>query len=348
LAEQEGKNPMSDANQFTAIVLEEDDDHKITAGLQIIPNERLPEGDVTVSVDYSTLNYKDGMIVQGIGRLVREYPHIPGIDFSGTVESSNSKDYKPGDQVILNGWRVGETHWGGFSSRARVKSEWLIPVPEGLNSKQCMAIGTAGYTAMLSIMALEEHGLRPETDGEVLVTGAAGGVGSIAISILSNLGYRVVASTGREENKNYLKELGAVDIIKRDELTAPPKGPLASERWSGVIDSVGGATLHSALASLKSHSSCASIGLASGFKLETTVMPFLLRGINLLGIDSNTCPKERRLVAWERLSKQLPLDKLAQATSQATLSDIEGLAAKILGGQVRGRIVIDTQETGQL
>jgi len=334
---------MVDANQFTAIVLEEDDNHKITAGLQTLPNERLPEGDVTVCVDYSTLNYKDGMIVQGIGRLVREYPHVPGIDFSGTVEASSSKDYSPGDQVILNGWRVGETHWGGFSTRARVKSEWLIPVPDGLTSKECMAIGTAGYTAMLAIMALEDHGLSPEADGEVLVTGAAGGVGSIAISILSNLGYRVAASTGREKNKDYLKQLGAVNVIKRDELSSPPKGPLGSERWSGVIDSVGGPTLHSALASLKSHSSCASIGLASGFKLETTVMPFLLRGINLLGIDSNTCPKERRLVAWDRLSRQLPLDKLAQATEQATLHDIEDLAVKILEGEIRGRMVIDIQ-----
>lgn len=339
---------MGDKNQFTAIVLEEDKDHKITVGIQTLGNEHLPDGDVTVCVDYSTLNYKDGMVIQGIGRLVRDYPHVPGIDFSGTVETSSSKDFQTGDQVILNGWRVGETRWGGFSTRARVKSEWLVPVPNGLTTWECMAIGTAGYTAMLAIMALEDHGLSPEDNGEVLVTGAAGGVGSIAISILSNLGYRVVASTGREENIDYLKQLGAEEIIKRDELSSPPRGPLGSERWSGVIDSVGGPTLHSALASLKSHCSCASIGLASGFKLETTVMPFLLRGINLLGIDSNTCPKERRLIAWDRLSKQLPLDKLAQVTEKATLVDIEDLAIKILDGQIRGRIVIDTQETSWL
>jgi acrylyl-CoA reductase (NADPH) len=337
---------MTDENQFTAIVLEEDDERKVTAGLQTLPNDRLPEGDVTVGVEYSTLNYKDGMIVQGIGRLVRDYPHVPGIDFAGTVEASESPDYKPGDKVVLNGWRVGEVHWGGFSSRARVSGDWLVPVPDNLSTEQCMAIGTAGYTAMLSVMALEDHGLTPESEGEVLVTGAAGGVGSIAVSILSNLGYRVAASTGREDTHDYLKSLGATEIVGREELATPPKGPLSSERWSGIIDSVGGPTLHSALASLKTHSSCAAVGLASGFKLETTVMPFLLRGINLLGIDSSTCPKERRLVAWDRLSKELPLDKLAQVTSTASLADVTDLAGKILQGQVRGRIVIDTGNTG--
>jgi len=337
---------MADENQFTAIVLEEDDERKVTAGLQTLPNDRLPEGDVTVGVEYSTLNYKDGMIVQGIGRLVRDYPHVPGIDFAGTVEASESPDYKPGDKVVLNGWRVGEVHWGGFSSRARVSGDWLVPVPDNLSTEQCMAIGTAGYTAMLSVMALEDHGLTPESEGEVLVTGAAGGVGSIAVSILSNLGYRVAASTGREDTHDYLKSLGATEIVGREELATPPKGPLSSERWSGIIDSVGGPTLHSALASLKTHSSCAAVGLASGFKLETTVMPFLLRGINLLGIDSSTCPKERRLVAWDRLSKELPLDKLAQVTSTASLADVTDLAGKILQGQVRGRIVIDTGNTG--
>jgi len=337
---------MTDENQFTAIVLEEDDERKVTAGLQTLPNDRLPEGDVTVGVEYSTLNYKDGMIVQGIGRLVRDYPHVPGIDFAGTVEASESPDYKPGDKVVLNGWRVGEVHWGGFSSRARVSGDWLVPVPDNLSTEQCMAIGTAGYTAMLSVMALEDHGLTPESEGEVLVTGAAGGVGSIAVSILSNLGYRVAASTGREDTHDYLKSLGTTEIVGREELATPPKGPLSSERWSGIIDSVGGPTLHSALASLKTHSSCAAVGLASGFKLETTVMPFLLRGINLLGIDSSTCPKERRLVAWDRLSKELPLDKLAQVTSTASLADVTDLAGKILQGQVRGRIVIDTGNTG--
>jgi acrylyl-CoA reductase (NADPH) len=262
------------------------------------------------------------------------------------VETSDSPDYNPGDKVLLNGWRVGETHWGGLSTRARVKSDWLVPVPEGLSTEQCMAIGTAGYTAMLAVMALEDHGLTPESEGNVLVTGAAGGVGSIAVSILGNLGYRVAASTGRAETHEYLKDLGAAEIIGRDELLEPPKGPLASERWSGIIDSVGGPTLHTALASLRTHSSCAAIGLASGFKLETTVMPFLLRGINLLGIDSNTCPKDRRLIAWDRLSKELPLDKLAAVTSSASLADVPELAGKIVQGQVRGRTVIDTHNYG--
>jgi acrylyl-CoA reductase (NADPH) len=337
---------MTDENQFTAIVLEQDDDRNVTAGIQTLPNDRLPEGDVTVGVEYSTLNYKDGMVVQGQGRLVRDYPHVPGIDFAGTVEASDSPDYNPGDKVLLNGWRVGETHWGGLSTRARVKSDWLVPVPEGLSTEQCMAIGTAGYTAMLAVMALEDHGLTPESEGNVLVTGAAGGVGSIAVSILGNLGYRVAASTGRAETHEYLKDLGAAEIIGRDELLEPPKGPLASERWSGIIDSVGGPTLHTALASLRTHSSCAAIGLASGFKLETTVMPFLLRGINLLGIDSNTCPKDRRLIAWDRLSKELPLDKLAAVTSSASLADVPELAVKIVQGQIRGRTVIDTHNSG--
>jgi acrylyl-CoA reductase (NADPH) len=335
---------MTDENQFTALVLEEDDEHKVTAAIQTLDNDRLPEGDVTVGVEYSSLNYKDGMIVQGIGRLVREYPHVPGIDFAGTVEQSDSPDCKPGDRVLLNGWRVGEIHWGGFATRARVKGDWLVPVPDGLTTEQCMAIGTAGYTAMLAVMALEEHGLTPDSEGEVLVTGAAGGVGSVAVSILANLGYRVAASTGREETHDYLKDLGAAAIVGREELTEPPKGPLGAERWSGIIDSVGGPTLHTALASLRTHASCAAVGLASGFKLETTVMPFLLRGISLLGIDSNTCPKERRLTAWARLAKELPLDKLAAATNTASLADIPDWAGKILQGQVRGRTVIDTRK----
>ena len=337
---------MTDDNQFTALVLEQDDERNVSAGLQTLPNDRLPEGDVTVGVEFSTLNYKDGMIVQDIGRLVRDYPHVPGIDFAGTVEASDFPDYKPGDKVLLNGWRVGEIHWGGFSSRARVKGEWLVPVPGSLTTQQCMAIGTAGYTAMLSVIALEDHGLTPDCEGEVLVTGAAGGVGSIAVSILSNLGYRVAASTGRADAHDYLKSLGATDIVGREELTTPPKGPLGSERWSAVIDCVGGPTLHTALATMRAGASCAAVGLASGVQLETTVMPFLLRGINLLGIDSNMCPFERRQVAWDRLSKELPLDNLTALQSTASLAEVPDLAGKILQGQVRGRIVIDTRKTG--
>ncbi len=337
---------MTDDSQFTALVLEEDADHNVTSSVQTLDNDRLPEGDVTVGVEYSTLNYKDGMVIQGLGRLVREYPHVPGIDFAGQVEASDNPDYKPGDKVVLNGWRVGEIHWGGFSTRARVNGDWLVPVPDGLSTEQCMAIGTAGYTAMLSVMALEDHGLTPGAEGNVLVTGAAGGVGSVAVSLLSNLGYGVTASTGRAETHDYLTALGATEIIGRDELAEPPKGPLASERWSGIIDSVGGPTLHTALATLRTHASCAAVGLASGFKLETTVMPFLLRGINLLGIDSGTCPRERRLVAWGRLASELPLDKLASATNTAGLADLDDLAGKILQGQVQGRTVIDTRKSG--
>jgi len=337
---------MTADNQFSALLLEEDAEHNVTSSIQTLDNDRLPEGDVTVGVEFSTLNYKDGMVVQGLGRLVRDYPHVPGIDFAGTVEASDNPDYKPGDKVVLNGWRVGETHWGGFSTRARVKGDWLVPVPDGLSTEQCMAIGTAGYTAMLAVMALEDHGLSPDTKDNVLVTGAAGGVGSIAISILSHLGYSVTASTGRTETHDYLTALGATEIIGRDELAEPPKGPLAKERWAGIIDSVGGPTLHSALATLRTHASCAAVGLASGFKLETTVMPFLLRGINLLGIDSSTCPRRRRLVAWKRLAKELPLDKLASITNTAGLAELPDLAGKILQGQVKGRIVIDTRETG--
>ncbi len=337
---------MAGEDQFTALVLEDAGDGKVTNSIQTLTNDRLPEGDVTVGVEYSTLNYKDGMIVQGLGRLIREYPHVPGIDFAGTVEASDSPDYKPGDKVLLTGWRVGEAHWGGFATRARVQANWLVPLPEGLSAEQAMAIGTAGFTAMLALMALEDHGLKPDEKSPVLVTGAGGGVGSIAVALLANLGYQVAASTGRKETHDYLKDLGATEIVERDELTTPPKGPLGSERWSGVIDNVGGPTLHTALTSLRLWGSCAAVGLASGPALETTVMPFLLRGINLLGIDSNLCPKERRLTAWARLAKELPQDKLAAITSTATLADIAGLAGKILQGQVRGRTVIDTRKTG--
>ncbi len=337
---------MSQPDQFTALVLEEDDEHKVTAAIQTLPNDRLPEGAVTVGVEYSTLNYKDGMIVKGMGRLIRKYPHVPGIDFAGTVEASDSPDYKPGDRVVLTGWRVGEVHWGGFATRARVQAGWLVPLPEALSTEQAMAIGTAGFTAMLALMALEDHGLSPGSEGPVLVTGAAGGVGSIAVAVLANLGYQVAASTGRKETHDYLKALGAAEIVEREELATPPKGPLGSERWAAVIDNVGGPTLHTALATLRLWGSCAAVGLASGPGLETTVMPFLLRGINLLGIDSNLCPKERRLTAWDRLSRELPLDKLSDVTSTASLADLDDLAGKILQGQIQGRTVIDTRKSG--
>ncbi len=333
---------MTDKDSFTAVVLTEKDG-KVAAAVETLPNERLPNGNVTVAVEYSTLNYKDGMILQGLGRLVRTYPHVPGIDFAGTVEASQSPDYKPGDKVVLTGWRVGEVHWGGYATRARVNADWLVPLPKGLTLEQSMAIGTAGFTAMLAIMALEDHGLKPANEGEVLVTGAAGGVGSIAVSLLSRLGYRVAASTGRKALHGYLKDLGATTIVEREELATPPKGPLGSERWSGAIDNVGGQTLHTVLASLRYWASCAAVGLAAGPEVKTTVLPFLLRGVNLLGIDSGMCPKPRRLTAWARLAKELDKQKLASMTHSESLAAVPGLAGKILQGQVHGRTVVRTR-----
>ena len=331
---------MTADNQFTAILLEQADD-KVSASVQTLDDDRLPEGDVTVAIKYSTLNYKDGLILNGLGRLVRDYPHVPGIDCAGTVISSDSPTFKPGDNVIMTGWRFGENHWGGFATKTRVKSDWLVPLPQGMSLEQSMAIGTAGLTAMLSLMALEDHGLTPAKEGEVLVTGAAGGVGSIAVAVMSALGYRVAASTGRADTHDYLTDLGATSIIDRAELAVAPRGPMASERWSGIIDNVGGEQLGNILASLAYWGSCASVGNAGGIKFTATVIPFLLRGINLLGIDSNTCPNDRRTAAWNRLASELPMDKLAQTTSTVGLADTIGMAGQILQGQVRGRTVID-------
>ena len=331
---------MSDT-EFKALMLSADDDGKVSHAFETVSNDRLPEGDVTVAVKYTTLNYKDGMILNGIGKLVRDYPHIPGIDFAGVVEESSHPEYKAGDEVILTGWRVGEVHWGGYATRARVNGDWLVPLPKGITLEQSMAIGTAGFTAMLAIMTLEAHGLTPEAEKDVLVTGGSGGVGSVAVSVLANLGYKVAASTGRAEQHDYLKSLGATTIVERDELAEAPRGPLARERWAGAIDNVGGGTLHHVLTTLGDWGTCASVGNAGSFKLETTVLPFLLRGINLCGIDSATCPKDRRLVAWDRLSKQLPMDKLDSATNRAGFAELPDLAGKILKGGIRGRCVID-------
>ncbi len=332
---------MADTGTFTALLLEQDENRKVSNSLQELSNDRLPDGDVTIAVKYSTLNYKDGMIIQGLGRLVRDYPHVPGIDFCGIVEDSSSADYKPGDPVILTGWRVGEVRWGGFATRARVKSEWLVPLPKGLTLEQSMAIGTAGLTAMLALMTIEEHGLTPEKPGDVLVTGAAGGVGSIAVSLLANLGYDVAAGTGRVEQHNYLKGLGAKTIVSRAELAEVPRGPLGSERWLSCIDNVGGEGLGNLLLSIAYWGTVASVGNASGIEFKSNVLPFLLRGINLCGIDSNTCPKDRRMVAWDRLATQLPLDKLAEMSHVVGLAQLPEMAGKILQGQVRGRTVID-------
>jgi acrylyl-CoA reductase (NADPH) len=324
---------------FRALMLHEDGG-KIDPRIEAVDETRLPPGEVAVAVEYSTLNYKDAMVLQGLGRLVRNYPHIPGVDFAGIVERSDSPEFKPGDAVILTGWRVGEVQWGGYAEKARVKASWLVRRPEGLSAAQAMAVGTAGFTAMLAVMALERHGLRPGV-GDVLVTGAAGGVGSVAIALLSALGHRVVAATGRPDQRDYLMDLGAADLIERAALAAKPTRPLDRERWAGAIDAVGGNTLATILTQLEYRASVAACGLAGGSDLPATVIPFLLRGVNLLGIDSVMCPREERTEAWRRLARDLPLNRLERMTHIEPLAAVPGLAQKILKGEVRGRTVID-------
>ena len=324
---------------FKALLLEEKEG-KVAARLTELAEESLPPGDVTVAVEHSTLNYKDGMILSGLGRLVRQYPHVPGVDFAGKVLSSANPDLREGDPVVLTGWRVGESRWGGYAQRARAEGKWLVKLPPSLSTRRAMAIGTAGFTAMLAVMTLEEHGLSPEK-GEVLVTGAAGGVGSVATAILAKLGYQVAASTGRAETHDYLRGLGAHTIVERASIEKPSGKPLESERWAGCIDAVGGGTLATVLTQLKYHGSVAACGLAGGTKLEATVIPFLLRGVNLLGIDSVMCPPARRREAWARLARDLPLDLLDGMTSETKLAELPGLAKEILAGKVRGRVVVD-------
>ena len=312
----------------------------VKAGVKELDESALPAGDVRVAVDYSTINYKDGLIVNGAGGLVKTYPHVPGIDFAGTVTESRHSGFKPGDKVVMTGWRFGEVQWGGLAQLASVNGNWLVPLPQGLSPRQAMAIGTAGLTAMLAIIALENHGLTPAS-GEVLVTGAAGGVGSVATAILAHLGYPVVASTGRAEAHEYLKALGATTIIDRAPFADPAKRPLETERWAACVDSVGGNTLARVLAQTKYAGSVAALGLAGGSKLEMTVIPFLLRGVNLLGIDSVMCPTPRRLAAWARLQTDLPRDSLEAMTVEARLDEVPRVAQAIVAGQVRGRVVVD-------
>jgi acrylyl-CoA reductase (NADPH) len=326
---------------FDALMVSKDvETGKTHAEVTQIDLDRLPEGDVTVAVEYSTVNYKDGLCIGPGGGLVRKYPHIPGIDFAGTVEASDDDRYKPGDKVVLTGWRVGEAHWGGYAQKARVKADWLVPLPEGLDTRQAMAVGTAGFTAMLSVMALEDHGLVPG-NGPVLVTGAAGGVGSVGVAILAALGHEVAGVTGRPDTADYLKSLGATQIVAREELNETVKRPLESETWAGCIDAVGGEMLARVLGQMKYGGSVAAVGLAGGAGLPATVIPFLLRGVNLLGIDSVMQPYDNRLRAWQRIGKDLPLSKLEDMVVPATLSDLPKLGADILNGQVRGRVVVD-------
>ncbi|GAC1367438.1 MAG: MDR family oxidoreductase [Ktedonobacteraceae bacterium] len=324
---------------FRALVVEQNGD-KVDAVFQELPVTALPQGDVLVSVAYSSLNYKDALAITNQGRIIRNFPFVPGIDLAGTVVESQSASFKAGDQVVLTGWGVGERHWGGYAQLARVKSEWLVPLPQGLSLKDAMGVGTAGFTAMLCVMALEEHGLRPR-GRDVLVTGAAGGVGSVAVALLATLGYRVVAATGRSELHDYLKELGAADFLSREALATASKRPLESERWGGAVDAVGGETLASVLKSMAYGTSVAACGLAGGNGLPTTVLPFILRGVNLLGVDSVNCPKERRVQAWGRLAQTLPLDKLEKVIQVVPLQEIPALSREILQGHVRGRVVVD-------
>ncbi|SES69619.1 MDR family oxidoreductase [Oceanicella actignis] len=325
---------------FKALIVEKDNEGKTRASVQEIDESRLPEGDVTVAVEYSTLNYKDGLCLTTGGGLVKTYPHVPGIDFAGTVESSSDPRWKPGDKVVLTGWRVGEIWWGGYAQKARVKGDWLVPLPEGLTTRQAMAVGTAGLTSMLAVMALEDHGLKPGA-GPVLVTGAAGGVGSVAVALLAALGHEVAAVTGRPEAEAYLRGLGASRIVPRAELSEPVKRPLESETWAGCVDAVGGVMLARVLGQLKYGASAAAVGLAGGAQLNTTVIPFLLRGVNLLGIDSVMQPYENRVRAWNRIARDLPMDKLEAMVQPATLADLPALGQAILKGQVKGRVVVD-------
>ncbi|WP_210879238.1 acryloyl-CoA reductase [Roseovarius autotrophicus] len=326
---------------FNALVVEKDEESgKTSASVKQISVGDLPEAEVLVSVEYSTVNYKDGLCIGPGGGLVRKYPHVPGIDFAGTVEKSSDERYKPGDKVVLTGWRVGEAHWGGYAQKARVKADWLVPLPGGLSTRQAMAVGTAGFTAMLAVMALEDHGLRPG-HGPVLVTGAAGGVGSVATALLAALGHEVAAVTGRPETADYLRGLGATQIVPREELNETVKRPLESETWAGCVDAVGGAMLARVLGQMKYGASVAAVGLAGGAGLPATVIPFLLRGVNLLGVDSVLQPYANRLRAWERIARDLPMDKLEAMIVPATLDDLPRLGAEILKGQVRGRVVVD-------
>lgn len=326
---------------FKALVMEQNDEGVASASIKDISEDQLPEGNVTVAVEYSTVNYKDGLCLSAKGGgLVRKYPHVPGIDFAGTVDESQDDRYKPGDKVVLTGWRVGEMHWGGYGQKARVKADWLVPLPAGLSPKQAMAVGTAGFTAMLSVMALEDHGMKPG-QGPVLVTGAAGGVGSVATAILANLGYEVAGVTGRPETDGYLKSLGATQVVAREELNEAIKRPMEAETWAGCVDAVGGEMLARVLGQMKYGASVAAVGLAGGAALPTTVIPFLLRGVNLLGIDSVMQPYENRVRAWQRIASDLPMDKLEAMVQPAKLSDLPKLGSDILKGQVKGRVVVD-------
>ena len=328
---------MSDS--FKAILVSRDEAKKQSVDVVDLTDADLMEGDVTVAVEATTVNYKDGLAITGKAPVVRRWPLVPGIDFAGTVLSSDHPDWRKGDHVVLNGWGVGETHYGAYAGHARVKGGWLVPLPEGMSAHDAMAVGTAGYTAMLSVMALERHGISPDR-GPVVVTGAAGGVGSVAVSILSKLGYHVIASTGRNTESPYLIDLGAAEVISRDELSVPGK-PLAKERWAGGVDAVGSTTLANVLSMTAYGGAVAACGLAGGMDLPATVAPFILRGVSLLGIDSVMAPKELRVEAWKRIGADLDLDKLRKLSRTIGFDGIVGAAQDIVAGKIRGRVVVD-------
>ena len=322
---------------FDAILIDKTEDTQ-TVTLSDISPDKLPEGDVLVDVAFSTLNYKDALAITGASPVVRSFPMVPGIDFSGVVVESAHTDYKPGDRVVLNGWGVGEKHWGGLAGQARVKGDWLVPLPDGISLRQAMAIGTAGYTAMLCVLALEAQGITPDK-GEIVVSGAAGGVGSVATTLLAARGYEVAAVTGRPAEADYLRSLGASTIVDRAELSGKGR-PLAKERWAGGIDVAGSTVLANMLASIKYRGAVAACGLAAGMDLPTTLAPFILRGVTLVGVDSVMCPKAERIAAWKRLASDLDLAKLDAMTTEIPLAKVIETAPKFLEGQIRGRIVV--------
>ena len=327
------------SDNFKALLLTQDDAGKTVAEVRQLTNDDLPEGDVLVAVDCSSLNFKDGLAVTGKGKIVRTWPMVPGIDLAGSVLESDSPSYAVGDKVVLTGWSVGEKYWGGYSQRQRVKSKWLVPLPDGLDSRRAMAIGTAGFTAMLCVMTLEEAGITPDK-GTILVTGASGGVGSVATAILANLGYKVAAVSGRPESEGYLRQLGATEIISRDEMNKPPRA-LEGQRWAGAIDTVGSTLLARVLAETSYGGCVAACGLAAGADLPTTVMPFILRNVSLRGVDSVMCPVARRQAAWSRLVRDLPADALGEIGQTIGLEELPEAAAKIIAGKVRGRVIVD-------
>lgn len=323
---------------FKGIVIEKDE-AGYRATLRDIDEAQLPEGDVTVRVSHSTLNYKDALAITGRGPVVRKFPLVPGIDLVGTVEQTSRPEYRVGDSVLLNGWGVGEGHWGGLAQKARLSGEWLVPLPERFTAQQAMAIGTAGYTAMLCVLALERHGVTPDK-GEIVVTGAGGGVGSVAVALLSKLGYAVVGVTGRPQERDYIKRLGATDVLERSAFAAPGK-PLGRERWAGAVDVVGSHTLTNVCATTKYRGVITACGLAAGMDFPATVAPFILRGVTLAGIDSVMCPRAERLVAWQRLARDLDIEKLGLIANEIGLADVIPTATKLLDGQVRGRVIVN-------